>query len=250
VTDEARAAPAIRTEALSKQYGAIQALNRVTVEIGEGESLAVFGPNGAGKTTLIRILTLTLRPSAGSFRIAGLDPRKQDLEIRRRIGVISHQSYLYDDLTARQNLEFFGGLYGVDDPAGRAEALLETVGLSARADDPVGSFSRGMQQRASLARALVHQPTLVFLDEPFTGLDPHGAMTLRRTLERLREERRTVFMVTHNLSRGLELCDRWMIVARGRIVDQGRSSDVDAAVFERDYFDRLAQSMQRRRGSA
>jgi heme exporter protein A len=106
-----------------------------------------------------------------------------------------------------------------------------------------------MQQRASLARALVHEPRIVFLDEPFTGLDPHGAMTLRLTLERLREERRTVFMVTHNLSRGLELSDRWLILARGRVADQGRSDQVDPAVFEREYFDRLSK-MTRKRATA
>ncbi|HXV75218.1 MAG TPA: ABC transporter ATP-binding protein [Candidatus Polarisedimenticolaceae bacterium] len=235
-------APAIRTENLSKHYGAIHALNRMNLSFEAGESVALFGPNGAGKTTLIRILTLSLRPSSGSFRIAGLDPRRDDLAIRRQIGVISHQSYLYDDLTARQNLEFFAGLYGVDDPRRRTAALLDSVGLAARADDPVRTFSRGMQQRASLARALVHEPQIVFLDEPFTGLDPHGAMTLRDTLERLRQQRRTIVMVTHNLARGLELADRWLILARGRVVDEGRSGEVDRAAFERSYFERLTST--------
>jgi heme exporter protein A len=236
----------IETVGLSKAFGAIQAVDRLSFQVQEGESVALFGSNGAGKTTLIRMLTLSLRPTSGSLRIAGLDPRKDDLEIRRRTGVISHQSYLYDDLTARQNLEFYGRIFGVDDPRGRAEELLETVGLAARADDTLGTFSRGMQQRASLARALVHEPRVVLLDEPFTGLDPHGARTLRKTLERLRETRRTVFMVTHNLTQGLELSDRWIILARGRIVDEGRSADTDAAIFEREYFDRLEAARSKR----
>jgi heme exporter protein A len=229
----------IETVGLSKAFGAIQAVDRLSLRVHEGESVALFGSNGAGKTTLIRMLTLSLRPSSGTLRIAGLDPKKDDLTIRKRTGVISHQSYLYDDLTARQNLEFYARLYGADDPRGRADQLLRTVGLAARADDPVGTFSRGMQQRASLARALVHEPRVVFLDEPFTGLDPHGARTLRTTLEQLRDAGRTVFMVTHNLTQGLELSDRWLILARGRVVDEGRSSDTDATAFERDYFDRL-----------
>ena len=236
----------IETVGLSKAFGAIQAVDRLSIQVQEGESVALFGSNGAGKTTLIRMLTLSLRPTSGTIRLAGLDPRKDDLGIRRRIGVISHQSYLYDDLTARQNLEFYARIFGAADPRGRAEHLLETVGLAARADDPVGTYSRGMQQRASLARALVHEPRIVFLDEPFTGLDPHGARTLRETLDRLREERRTVFMVTHNLTQGLELSDRWIILARGRIVDQGRSAEADPSMFEREYFDRLESARTKR----
>jgi len=237
----------IETVGLSKSFGAIQAVDRLSLQVEEGESVALFGSNGAGKTTLIRMLTLSLRPTSGSLRIAGLDPRKDDLGIRQRTGVISHQSYLYDDLTARQNLEFYARIFGVDNPGERAEELLDVVGLAARADDAVGTYSRGMQQRASLARALVHEPRIVFLDEPFTGLDPHGARTLRKTLESLRENRRTVFMVTHNLTQGLELSDRWIILARGRIVDQGRSADTDPALFEREYFDRLEAMTKRRR---
>jgi heme exporter protein A len=195
----------IETVGLCKTFGAIQAVDRLSIQVREGESVALFGSNGAGK-----------------------------------------QSYLYDDLTARQNLEFYARIFGAADPRGRTEQLLEAVGLAARADDPVGTFSRGMQQRASLARALVHEPRIVFLDEPFTGLDPHGARTLRETLDRLREERRTVFMVTHNLTQGLELSDRWIILARGRIVDQGRSAEADPAMFEREYFDRLESARTKR----
>ena len=230
---------AVETRGLAKSFGAIQALAGLDLCLPAGESVAVFGPNGAGKTTLIRLLTLALRPTAGSFRIAGLEPRRDEREIRARIGVISHHTYLYDDLTARQNLEFFGRLYGVAAPRERAEELLELVGLAARADDAAGGFSRGMQQRLSLARALVHEPSIVFLDEPFTGLDPHGARSLRLTLERLRAERRTVVLVTHNLGEGLELCERWLILARGRLLADGRSADADPAAFERHYFERL-----------
>jgi len=246
VTESEGPPAAIETVGLSKRFGAIQALAGLSLKLAAGESIALFGPNGAGKTTLIRILTLALRPTAGTFRIAGLDPRREDLEIRHSIGVISHHSYLYDDLTARQNLEFFARIYGVEQARDRAEELLDAVGLAARGDDAVGTFSRGMQQRLSLARALVHEPRIVFLDEPFTGLDPHGARALRQTLEGLRRERRTVVMVTHNLTQGLELSERWLILARGRVVDSGRSQDVEPSAFERDYFDRLELARPRR----
>ena len=227
---------AIETVGLTRRFGAITAVDRLSLRVDRGDSVALFGPNGAGKTTLMRMLTLNLRPSEGSFTIGGYDPREKDLEIRRRIGVISHQSYLYDDLTARQNLEFFARLYGVADPTARAEALLADVGLTPRADDPVRAFSRGMQQRVSLVRALVHDPQIVLLDEPFTGLDPHAARTLRSMLDSLREKGRTVFLVTHNLARGLELTDRWLVLSRGRIVEEGRSAETDHAAFESRYF--------------
>jgi len=237
--EQPSAGPAIETRDLSKRYGPIQAVDRLSIRVERGESVAVFGPNGAGKTTLIRMLTLSLRATGGEFRIDGLDPRADDLTIRQRIGVISHQSFLYDDLSARQNLEFFARLYGVPAPVRRAEELLREVGLEPRADDPVRTFSRGMQQRVSLARALVHRPRIVFLDEPFTGLDPHAARTLRSTLDGLRADGRTVFLVTHNLAQGLELSDRWLILSDGRVVDEGRSAGIDRSRFEDGYFERL-----------
>jgi len=232
----------IEIEGLTRKFGSLLALKGVDLHVPRGESLALFGPNGAGKTTLIRILTLSLRASGGSFRIGGLDPRQEDGPIRQRIGVISHQSYLYDDLTARQNLEFFARIYGVPDPARRTAELLEDVGLSHRADDPLRTFSRGMQQRVSLARSLVHDPGIIFLDEPFTGLDPHAAQMLRETLSRLRDDGRTIFMVTHNLAEGLELSDRWAILSRGRVVEQGDSGGTDRLQFEKTYFARVTDA--------
>jgi heme exporter protein A len=218
---------AIAAERLCKKFGAVRAVQDVSFSVATGECVALFGLNGAGKTTLLRLLTGSLRLTSGSYTIDGLDPRRDDLEIRSRIGLISHQSFLYDDLTARQNLEFFARLYAVPEPARRAAELLDEMALTARADDAVGTFSRGMQQRVSLARALVHQPALIFLDEPFTGLDPQAARALRAMLERIRDERRTILMTTHDLARGLELSDRWLILSRGRILDQGASTGSD-----------------------
>ncbi len=226
------AAPAIVTRGLSKRFAARTALHEVNLEVAPGESVALYGPNGAGKTTLLKLLTLGLRPTSGSFEVAGLTPGRQDQAIRRLVGLISHESFLYDDLTARQNLEFFAGMYGVEDPSGRAGQLLDEVGLTRRADDPVRTFSRGMRQRVSLARALVHDPQVVFLDEPFAGLDPAAARMLCGWLGRLRDEARTVVLVTHDVSRGLELCDRWILLSRGRIADGGSCAGITPAQLE------------------
>ena len=229
------AAPAIEASGLSKQFGAVFALNGVDVRVDQGESLALFGPNGAGKTTLIRVLTLGLRPAAGRFRIHGFDQRTDPLEIRRRIGLISHQSLLYDQLTVAENLEFFAKLYGVEHPRRRSSELLDTIGLAHRAGDLVGTLSHGMQQRLSIARALVHDPPLVFLDEPFTGLDPHAAAMLRTTLQELRDRGHSVLLATHNLRQGLQLSDRWLRLLGGRVVEQGTSAGTDPRALEQSY---------------
>ena len=240
---------AIEARGLTKKFGDRKAVRPLDLAIARGESVALFGPNGSGKTTLIRMLTSTLRPSAGSFKIAGLDPREADRAARRRVGALFHQTFLYDELSARDNLLFFGGLYGVADAPERADRLLEAMGLADRADDTVGSFSRGMQQRLALARCLIHDPEVVFLDEPFTGLDPLSASTFMQALGELHERGRTVLLVTHNLARGLELCQRWIIVNRGRIADQGDSAGLDAAEMERIYIDRIRRAPAKRRPS-
>ena len=237
----------IRASALCRKFGARLALDQLDLQVTRGESVALFGPNGAGKTTLVRILTLCLRASGGSFSICGLDPRRDDLRIRRRIGLVSHESFLYDDLTAAENLVFFARLYGVSDPAARAAVLLDAFGLAHRAADPLRAFSRGMRQRTSLARALVHDPELVFLDEPFSGLDPHAARTLQQRLTQLRRDRRTILLVTHDLASGLALSDRWIVLRQGRIAAEGRSAESDPLEFERWYHEQFAEAGRERR---
>ena len=226
----------LEARGLTKRYGANVALDHVDLDVASGESLAVFGPNGAGKTTLTRILATHLRATEGTLRIAGRDPRRFDRETRSMIGLISHQTFLYDDLSARENLVFFGRLYGALRIGERVDALLESFGLTDRADDPVRTYSRGMQQRLSVARALVHDPSVVFLDEPFTGLDPHAAMALNETLARLRGQGRTLVVTTHDLARGIALSDRFVILVRGRIAARGACTTVDPLRFEKDYF--------------
>jgi heme ABC exporter ATP-binding subunit CcmA len=237
----------IEARGLTRKFGHLTALEAVDLDLRQGEALTLFGPNGAGKTTLLRILTSTLKPTSGTVRIAGRDPRVYERETRRLLGLISHQTFLYEELTARENLLFFGRLYGAADPAAAATALLDSMGLTLRQDDAVATYSRGMQQRLALARCLIHDPEVVVLDEPFTGLDPHSATMLRRTLEALRTAGRTLLMVTHNLSRGLELSDRFMILAQGRVAAEGVSAEVDAATFEQTYLESIERVVKRSR---
>ncbi len=226
----------IEARGLTRRFGSRLAVDRVGFEIRRGEAVAVFGPNGAGKTTLLRILCSALKPTAGSVELFGLDYRRHAEQIRSRIGVISHSSYLYDDLSARDNLVFFARLYGVPDPASAADRMLDAMELGARAVDAAKTFSRGMTQRLSIARSLVHDPEIVFLDEPFSGLDPHAAAVLRDALEALRVRRRTLVMVTHDIPLGLATSGRYLLMAGGRVVEDGSSEGQDPARFASMHF--------------
>ncbi len=219
-------APALVVRGLTRSFGRVRALRGVDFTLASGEALAVFGPNGAGKTTLLRILAGLLGAEKGEVIVAGEMLARGDVRHRRRIGMISHHSLLYDGLSARENLEFYARLYGLADRRGTAQRALVSVGLEERAGSPVVTYSRGMVQRLAIARALLHDPEIVLLDEPFTGLDQQAAATLRSLLGRLREERRTLVLVTHNLDEGLELATHVAIQVAGRFVECGlRSGD-------------------------
>ncbi len=209
----------LKVEDLARSFGHVRALRGVSFTVAPGEVLAIFGPNGAGKTTLLRLLAGVLRADRGSVRIAGSALLRGDPAQRRRIGLISHASLCYDGLTAAENLEFYARLYGLAAPREAAARALDSVGLADRASSPAGTMSRGMQQRLAIARALLHEPEIVLLDEPFTGLDQRAAGALREQLGRLRAERRTVVIVTHNLDEGLELATHVAIQVAGRFVE-------------------------------
>jgi heme exporter protein A len=232
--------PALEARALEKWYGAQPAVLGIDFAMAAGEFLTVFGPNGAGKTTLLRMLCGAARPTGGEVRLGGTSLHGAGDGWRGRIGVLSHQTFLYGNLSARENLDFYARLYGLDERRARVDRALEEVGLADRGDDRVRGFSRGMQQRLALARTLLHEPELVLLDEPYTGLDPHAAAMLRRVLERLRDGRRTVVLVTHNLAQGLELATRVVVQVAGRWVSDEPRAAVDATEFDRLYRDRVA----------
>lgn len=240
--EPAQTEPLLEATALEKWYGPHPAVRGISFTLSSGEFLTLFGPNGAGKTTLLRLLAGSLRPTRGEIRFAG-DDGDDEHGWRRRIGVLSHQTYLYGQLTAEENLRFYGRLYGLRDLPSRIDALLEQVGLQDRRTELVRNFSRGMQQRLALARTLLHEPEMVLLDEPYTGLDPHAARMLRGVLEHLRDGRRTILLVTHNLSQGLELADRVVIQAGGRWVFDAPRSSIDSATFEQLYSERVGGAL-------
>jgi heme exporter protein A len=225
----------IEVRGLMKSFGGKVALGGVDLDVAEGEFLTLVGPNGAGKTTLIRILATLTRPTEGSVRVAGYDLARQGAEVRRYIGLASHQTLLYEDLSAEENLRFYGRMYEVAELEERITALLQRVGLEHRRHDLVRTFSRGMQQRLSIARALLHDPGILLLDEPYTGLDQYAAEVLREVLVALVGRSRTVLMTTHNLEQGLELCHRAAILVNGRIVYQADKSQLDVASFREAY---------------
>ncbi len=225
---------ALEVHDLARAFGRVRAVSGVSFALDEGDVLAVFGPNGAGKTTLLRILAGLLKPERGEMRLGGVPFNRSEPSQRRRIGFISHQSLCYDGLTAAENLEFYARMYDLAAPRDVARAALERVGLAERAGSATITMSRGMLQRLAIARALLHDPDLVLLDEPFTGLDQRAAVALAAQLRRLREERRTVVLVTHNLEEGLELATHAAIQVRGRFVEWGRW-DGGAAGFRERY---------------
>jgi len=221
-------AMALEVRELSRTFGARKALDRVSFEVPRGAFVSIFGPNGAGKTTLLKILSTLATPSSGKAAVLGYDVVEDAVPLRERIGFISHNPLLYPDLSAEENLEFFAELYCLEDPKGRIRELLTAVELDHRRLDLVSSFSRGMLQRLSIARALLHAPEVIFLDEPYSGLDPHAMDILDSLIAQVREQH-TFVMVSHDLAKGLELCSHALILAKGKIVlfDERQAIDED-----------------------
>ncbi len=201
---------------VSRHYGRRRALAHVTMQAERGQVLGLFGPNGAGKSTLISVLSTLLRPTSGGVRYGSHTVDAAGDPLRGSIGVLGHDLFLYADLTARENLRFFGTLYGLDRLDERVTEALALARLSDRADDRAGAFSRGLRQRLALERALLHQPRLVLLDEPFTGLDDESALVLIDRLRALRDDGRIVVMATHDFDTAEAVVDRSLCVDRGR----------------------------------
>ncbi len=198
----------IKTENLTKVFGDNVAVNQLSLDIKEGEVFGFLGPNGAGKTTTVRMLTSLIAPTQGSATINGYRLGVEDTEIRRSVGLLTETPGMYDNLSAEFNLEIYANLYEVKDPKGQVEKYLRMLGLWERRFDEAGTFSKGMRQKLAIARALLHEPSLLFLDEPTSGLDPEAARLVRDFIAELRQEGRTIFMCTHNLDEADRLCDR------------------------------------------
>jgi heme exporter protein A len=229
--------PAVAVNALTKRFGSRVAVRSIEFSLGRGACLALFGPNGAGKTTLLRLLAGLLRPNTGEVRLGGVNVRGETTA-RARVGLISHQSMLYAPLTARENVEFFARLYGLPDAQGSALRALETMGVLDRANVAVRTLSRGLQQRVSIARAIVHEPEILLLDEPYSGLDESGSASLTVVLRSLRSRGATLVIVTHNVGEGLALATHAAIMHDGsfaRFEERANAGEFDVQRYAAAY---------------
>jgi heme exporter protein A len=207
----------IEVRRLYKRFGVKTVLRDLDFEVAQGEFVALLGPNGAGKTTFLRILSSLSRATLGEVKIAGHRLPHQAAEVRQRLGVVSHMPLLYGDLTAEENLRFYARLYSIPALEKRVEGVLEQVGLLNRRKDLVRTFSRGMQQRLAIGRAVLHDPEVLLLDEPHTGLDQDACGMLDGALKQVAARGRTVVMTSHDLARAQELASRFDVLTRGRI---------------------------------
>jgi ABC-2 type transport system ATP-binding protein len=219
----------IEINQLVHHFGPVRALNGLTLTVNEGEVFGVLGPNGAGKTTTVRLLNGVLSPSSGTMQVLGMDPTRQGCDLRRKTGVLTETPSLYERLTARDNLQTFGALYGIPKESlnKRVDQTLELFGLLDRANSLVGGFSKGMKQRLALARAMMHEPQLLFLDEPTSALDPQASHQVTETISQLSHQQgRTVFLCTHNLDEAERLCDRVAVLNKGSLLAVGTLNEL------------------------
>jgi ABC-2 type transport system ATP-binding protein len=225
---------------LTRHFGSLKAVDALTFTVEAGEVFGMLGPNGAGKTTTVRLINGLLAPSSGSVRVLGLDPITQGDAVRAQTGVLTETPSLYERHNAGDNLLLFGKLYGVprDKLAARVDATLAELGLSQRAQEKVGGYSKGMKQRLALARALLHEPQLLFLDEPTAGLDPEAARHVTDLIEQLSRERgRTVLLCTHNLNEAQRLCDRVAVMNQGRALALGSPAQLARDLWHSTWVD-------------
>jgi heme exporter protein A len=232
----------IKAEGITKSFGGMEALRGVDLNIKKGEFYTLFGPNGAGKTTFIKILSTLAKPSSGKLTVAGRDAVKDPDGVRGVTGVLSHDPFLYENLSAFENIRFFGTMYGVRDAGKRAEEVISRVGLGKRMHDLVRTFSRGMKQRLAVARAIVHDPAILLLDEPYTGLDQHGSRVFGEMLSLLKSDGRTILMTTHNIEEGLDRSDRVGILAGGRMVYESEADGIDREEFRKLYLSKVDEA--------
>jgi len=232
----------IATKGLTRRFGELTAVDSLDLHVEKGEVFGFLGPNGAGKTTTVRMLAALIAPTAGGATIAGKALGTDNREIRRRVGVLTETPGLYRRLSARDNLLFFAKLYHVADPEKQVERYLKLFDLWDRRNAPAGSYSKGMRQKLAIARALLHEPEILFLDEPTAGLDPEAAKTVRDLIETLRSKERTIFLCTHNLDEADRLCDR-VALFKTRLITIGEPEALRDALYGRRTVVHLAESI-------
>ena len=226
---------AIESQELTKSFGNQLALRGIDLQVRQGESVAIFGANGAGKTTLIKVLATIMKPSSGRVLVDGLSLKDNAEEIRRRIGVVTHETFLYGNLTAYENLEFYSRMYDVPRRKERIQEVATIVEMTSRLHDRVDTLSRGMRQRLSIARSLLHKPAIMLLDEPETGLDQQATSLLWEALKAEGEGKRTIILTSHNLERGIEVCDQIAILVKGKIAFKQPRQSLDLAGLQEVY---------------
>jgi heme exporter protein A len=215
----------IQIKKLTKQADTKLILRGIDLSIQKGETVAILGPNGAGKSTLLKVIATLIKPSSGEVKINGFDLKKNGNEIKKLMGYLPHSSLLYEHYSPLENLVFYGNLYGVKGVEEKAVKLIKDVGLSFFLKEPVKNFSRGMIQRTAIARAIIHDPELLLLDEPHTGLDQGAIAILNSVILSMKEKGATTLMVTHDFKQAAEICDRIVIVKNGKIVDDFKITD-------------------------
>ncbi len=225
----------LEAKGLVRRFSRLRAVDGITFDLQAGELLTIFGPNGAGKTTLLNILAGVMCPDEGQVLLDGNVVVGSERQWRKEFGIVTHQTMLYDRLTAEENLSFYSKLFSLEDSERRIRDALEDLEIKEVADQPVGSLSRGFQQRIALARALLHDPKILLLDEPYVGLDLYASRLLRDLISQLKDGERTVVLVTHNFGQGLELADRIAIQVSGQFIFTGSSDGVELTEFEEFY---------------
>jgi heme exporter protein A len=225
----------IEIKKLTKQADNKLILRGVDLSIKKGETVGILGPNGAGKSTLLKVLATLIKPTSGSITINGLDLKKNQVEIKKILGYLPHSSLLYDHYSPLENLVFFGDLYGVKHSEQRAVELVKEVGLSFFLNEPVKNFSRGMIQRIAIARAIIHDPEVLLLDEPHTGLDQGAISILNNVILNMKQKGTTTLIVTHDFKQAAEICDRIIIVKSGKIVDDFKIEQPSLNVVSEKY---------------
>ncbi len=225
---------AIEVSGLTKSFGNHLALRDVDLKVGWGQTLVIFGPNGAGKTTLIKVLATIMNPSSGAVLVGGFGLKDEAGKIRPLIGVVGHHAFLYSNLTTYENLKFYCRMYDVPNISERISEVVAMVGMTSRLHDRLGTLSRGMQQRLSIARALLHKPAIMLLDEPESGLDQQAIAMLWEALKK-DDHRRSIILTSHSLERGLAVCDHLVILDRGSIVYRQPGEALDLAGLRQAY---------------